>query len=295
MKTPLLSILCITLISFAYGQSIYLKAGGGINIPVNSDYYYVWADQIKPVNDSITVFRYHESIPYSLGGGKSFAGSVGVDINKYLTLDFAVSFSKSSSCEFEIKSDYTFPMEGYKVESNYSIVYDAKSTSFTPSLHLKIPVGFSNFYSRLGLIFTNIQMERTYKRDLYNNIPGYYPSEHLYTNEVFDKNSSLGFTVGIGFEYYLANKFYLFGDVAYNYIKYVPESSRYTLYDYMGDDELETMSTNEKEFVYVSSYNDLDNNDPDKPKQELKHSFPFDHIAIRIGVKYILADLLKKE
>jgi hypothetical protein len=54
------------------------------------------------------------------------------------------------------------------------------------------------------------------------------------------------------------------------------------------------MSVNEKEFEYVSSYNDLENNNPDKPKKELKYSYPFDHLAIQIGLKYKLADFQTK-
>jgi len=294
MKTLLLSF-CLVLGSFTFAQSIYLKAGGGFDLPVNSDSYFVWADQIKPIGDSIAFFRYHESIPFSLGGGKSFGGSVGVNINKYLTFDLAVSLSKSSSRKFEVKSDYTFPVEGFQVETNYDITFDSKRLAFSPSLQVLIPVGYSTFYSRFGLIFANISMERTYNMSLYNNIPGYYPSEHLDTKEEFDKNNALGFVAGIGFEYYLADKVYLFGDISYNYLKYNPEASRYTLYNYMGNDELETMNTNEKEFVWVNSYNDLENDDPDLPKKELTSSFPFDHIAVQIGIKYTLVNFSKKE
>ena len=81
---------------------------------------------------------------------------------------------------------------------------------------------------------------------LYNNIPGYYPSETTESIMEYDKNNSMGFTAGIGFEYYLSNAFYLFAD-------------------------------------------------PNKPGKHTYTSYPFDNIAIQIGLKIELFDFSKKE
>lgn len=290
MKPHVILLFAVLISGHMFSQSVYLQAIFAKNIPINNDYIFLLSEQVKPVDDSIAIFEYHESEPYSLGGGRTFGASVGYNINKNLTFDLAVSFSKSSTREFETKSDYTFPVAGYNIKLYQNYGFNAKYYSITPSVRLSLPIGFSNVYAAFGVHFSNIEMELNYDMALYNNIPGYYPNEHMKTTEVFDSETALGFKSGAGFELYLADNVYLNFEISYNYLKYVPLSSHYSKYEYMETDQLEELTINEKEFEYVDSYDDLENDDPDLPQKSLKHNYPFDHVAIQIGLKYSIVE-----
>ncbi len=286
------SFVFVTIICNA--QTLYFKAIGSFQVSLNSDNFYLWADQVITSGDSLLYFFSHEAVPYSLGGGKSVGGSLGFTLKNNFGIDLAVIYSKSSTQKFHIKSDWKLGY-GYNIQVNYKIELDAKSIIISPTLHFKQPIGNNYFYSRFGLLFAAISMKRNDNYALYNNIPGYYPSEITKKTEEFARSNSTGITAGLGFEYYLFSSFYLFADVSYNYLKCVPESSKYTKYDYQGEDQLESMTISEKEFDYVNKYSDTDNQNPDKPSKELKASYPFDNIAIQFGLKYNLKNFSKKE
>jgi len=293
MKTFITTILMVAVIGTSLAQSIFIKAIGSYNIGVNSDYYYLWATQTIPSGDSLLVFSAHEAVKYSLGGGKTFGGSIGINLLKNLDFDLAFLFSKSTVQDFHIKSDYKLGY-GFNVQINYNTSFEAQSTIISPTILYKKPVGNNFLYSRFGLLFADISMKKSQNKDLYNNIPGYYPSEQTEIIEEFESASSLGFTAGVGFEYCLSDHFYLMADVSYNYLKYVPNSSKYTKYEFMGLDELEAKPVSEKEFEYVDKYDDTENQDPDLPAKEVKVSYPFDNVSIQLGLKCIIADFSKK-
>jgi len=68
-------------------------------------------------------------------------------------------------------------------------------------------------------------------------------------------------------------------------MKYSPTSSEIIEYRYRGEDRLDELSVNEREFVYVDEYDDQDNQDPDSPSYNLKEHYHLDHMAFSLGLK----------
>ena len=289
----LLSLIVLTF-SVANAQKIYLKAFGSYHIGVKSDNYYLWANEAYPRGDSLYVFYNYAAIPYSLGKGVSFGGSIGITLNKYFEFDLAVMYAKSSKQNFQMKTKWDLG-SGYYVKNTYDYSLEATRITISPTFQFRLPVGFHYFYSKFGVLFANIKMTENNNYTGINNLPQYYPSDIVERTLEFDKNLSMGFVAGIGFEYYLGENFYAFTDVSYNFLKNVPESSKYTKYNYMGDDQLNTMTISEKEFEYVGSYSETDNINPSKPSKRTFTSYPFDNIAVRLGLKFGLADFSKNE
>ena len=109
--------------------------------------------------------------------------------------------------EFQLKSKWDVG-DGYYVKFTHDILFETTSIIVSPTLHFKLPIGFHYFYSSFGVLFANTKMKEDNNYVLYNNIPGYYPSETTESFMEYDKNNSVGLTAGIGFEYYLGNAFY---------------------------------------------------------------------------------------
>jgi hypothetical protein len=291
-------ILVIGLFGFLTGfqvnaQKLYVRAIGNYNIGVKSQKNRFVASETLPIDDSLHWFGKYSSTSFSLGNGKTFGGSVGISLGKKIDFDLSVLRSNTSSDKLKLETNWDL---GHTV--NIRIIdkhqYKAQSTVFAPALHFKQPVYFSYFYSRFGLLFSQISVTSYYNYDLYNNMPGYLLHEYFETVEEFSKVNSVGFTAGLGFEIYLLENLFLFFDFSFNYLKFVPETSRLTKYQFMGEDWLDDININQKEFEYVDEYTTQGHENPDEPTKQLKYFLPLDNIAIQFGLKYSFADLSGK-
>ncbi len=275
-------------------QKLYVRAIGNYNIGIKCQKYRLSASETIPYEDSLHWFGKYTSMSYSLGSGKTYGGSVGISLGKNIDFDLAYLWSNTSSEKLKLETNWNLG-HTVNVRINRKNQFKAQSSIFAPALHFKQPVHNGFFYTRFGLLFSQISVKSFYSYDLYNNMPGYLLHEYFESVEEFSKVNSLGFTSGLGFEIYLLEDFFLFFDLSYNYLKFEPQTSRLTKYKYMDQDWLDDININQKEFEYVDEYTTLNDQNPDEPRKELRYFLPMDNIAIQFGLKYTFADLTRKK
>jgi hypothetical protein len=295
MKNVILLALIGLILGKADAQTVYLKLTGGYQTGVNSDYFYLYSIESSPVNeDSLSIYYKNICVPYSLGKGGVYGGSVGLVINNYLDVEVAVTYNHFKKQKFRIDSEMEL-WDFYFIRLTYDALFNTKNLSIVPAIHLKFPVNFHYIYSTFGFPVSMISMTENVAIVYYTNLPQYYPSTPINKTKEYSERTSFGFSAGVGFEFYLGENFYTFAEVSYTAQRYVPESSHFTKYDIMGDDQLAGMDINEKEFVYVDEYSDIENSNPYNPRKITYISYPFDNIAFRVGIKLGIYQFSKKK
>jgi opacity protein-like surface antigen len=112
-----------------------------------------------------------------------------------------------------------------------------------------------------------------------------YKTESL---EKFTGRMAIGFQASAGAEYNVSDLIAVYAEVNFNGISYTPGKSELTVYEVDDVDQLDQLTVYEKEttFVKTLTYDYGSIPDPDKPREELRYSYPFSGIGMNFGVKF---------
>lgn len=213
-----------------------------------------------------------EQVRISLGEGFNFGGGIGYYFNNNIGTEISANYLFSKKSEVNHIDD----------DDNIKISLSSKMFKITPSIILKTNNELFNPYIKMGLTlgFGNILVE----------------SNGISNNDVFEKETKLnggyafGMSSAIGFTYPLGDEVLFYGELNMDNISYAPLKGEHTKYTENGVDQLQYMTTRQKEFEFVDEYTVPTNYTPSdsEPDKELKQYFPFSNFGVKVGLKFNL-------
>ncbi len=284
-KNAILISFCLMTFSVS-AQSFYFKPLCGYGFGVQrqlytlTSYYYH-----ENIDTSYSSYGY-ESKAFSLGKGFEYGIALGKELTKYLSFELSTYYLKGKSPELIVNELYTYDyyLDGQvNIKSTYLL--NSKSLQFVPELKINGLKGNVLPYLKIGVIVGLTWIIENYEGYLTNTLPSTYPFESwTYTLE-YKMATSLGFTAGVGSDFKLFDNWYFFTEVKYNTLACILKHGEITEYEYRDIDKLETLTTSERYYDYVESYNDSDNNDPNEPSKRLIQQFTLNNISILAGLR----------
>lgn len=289
------SLLCgvfVLLIAFlftntnTYSQKLYIKGGLGYSIGTQKDFYKVRSDYYSTIGDSTTSVSNYQIDRITFGQGANYELTVGGFVGKSVSVELT-GFYHSSNTQ-TTKSEEKDTYENYYINFMYETNMKGKMFGIKPSVLLWL--GSENFrpYFSLGAVIGYGSFVEENELNVFNTHPLYYPTETLISTFEYKGNWNVGYTAGAGFEINFANDISFYCELNYTSINVVPQSGKYTKYEYRGNDMMELLSTSEIEYEYVDEYSSTDNSSENSPTKVLKTPYSFSNVGVIVGLKFNL-------
>jgi hypothetical protein len=216
----------------------------------------------------------YERLGLSFGKGINLGGSIGYLYTRNLGVELGISYLSGLN---------TTGTGTYldRIETN---TFNANMFRIIPTFVFSAGYEKINPYLKLGLIIGVGSFTHTY------NVT--YPSGYvLLTDYKWNGGMAVGFTSALGATCKLNTNLSLFGELNLISLNYSPQKMVITAASDNGTSVLESMSTHDKETVFVNSYTVDRNNtvDPTKPNTTIRVSFPFSSLGINVGIRINLA------
>jgi outer membrane protein W len=271
-------IISIILATKAYGQKgLYLNVGGGYGICIAANSGAASFSEIRR-NGSNTYEISNGS--GSFGKGVQFGATAGFMFSENIGAELNVGYLVGTKSTY-INNDITRTPDFYLYENKMS----GNMLRLTPALKFSVGKDKLKPYMRLGLVIGlagKIKSVETYSSNVTPlNLVYVTIAESSMTGGV-----SLGLSAGLGVNYKLNDKLGIFAEIAFISQSWAPNKSLLTKYTENGVDKLGSMTTNQKETIYLNSYTEVSGaNNPSVPAQALKTAMPFSSIGLNIGVQ----------
>lgn len=274
-----------------FAQGVYVDVQAGYGMPLNgqtdmlSNYSSSYIDNY--ITGEYSSSYTEEVVNLSLGKGMNFGANVGYMFNKNIGAEIGVNYLLGGKTEGTYSDYYTYTdPTGYTEESweKSTQQMSAKMLQINPSF--VVAGGFEkwNPYAKVGVVlgFGSIEMEADYSDNMGNN--GSYAM-------TLNEGMAFGLSGSFGTQYILNDQISLFGEASLVSLSYSPKKGEITKYNEDGVDMLPSLTTQDKETEFVdktSEYYDGSStpSDPNTPSQELKTSYQFSSIGLRVGVKF---------
>jgi len=211
-------------------------------------------------------------------------GSYGQGFNTTLKAGFMFNDNMGVEMGFSYLIGATQTKDDHK---NY--LQEAKSNGLRiiPSLVYKLDNGF---YGRFGMIIPVLgSTVITTTDDDYKGL-GIKKETEMETHGSF----SLGFAGAIGYNYALSDNMNVFGEIEYIGMSIKSGSATFTKYDVAGKDQLETMTTGQKEYTFLDEVDNTSDNTPYNPKYDptkatvtMRQKAPFSSFGLNIGITMV--------
>lgn len=269
-----------------YSQKLYFKGGLGYSVGTQKDFYKLRSDYYTTIGDSTTSVSNYQIDRISFGQGANYELTVGAFISKSVSIELT-GFYHSSTTQ-TTKSEEKDTYESYYI--NYMYETNMKGQMFGIKPTILLWLGGENFrpYFRLGGVIGYGSIEEENELNIFNTHPLYYPTETLKSSFEYKGNWNLGYTAGAGFEIILAKDIRFYCELNYSSINVVPQSGKYTMYEYRGNDMMDLLSTSEIEYEYVDEYSSTDNSSENSPTKVLKTPYSFSNVGVIVGLKFNL-------
>jgi len=290
MKKTLLILTLVILFQWTgSAQKIYIQASGGYALGFLKDNISDVSLTTKVANDTLYDELYqNESHLFSFGTGGRLTLAVGMKINDYISVEVAGFYNPCKSLKTESSEYYTFPEEGFFFDYNEHYTYKGNEFGFIPAMKLSYPKGSIKPYTRLGIIFSFINLTTNYQGNYFTTHPMYYPTGNEHYTLVSQRNLSIGVSATLGFDLILSDRLIFFFEANGSFISYKPKKAEYTEYQLNGDDILDDLTVYERQVEYVKSFTSTDVIDEDSPRKELINSLPFSSIGLSAGIRFNL-------
>jgi hypothetical protein len=238
------------------GQSVYVRAGlgGAISTSPKIDYESGSSGTIESKR-----VGYGNGLPFVVAGGYYFGEHFGLELG----VNYLFGFPN------KIKSSDNYYTNTEK--------FSGSMLSVVPAFVMKFDVGRVKPYCRIGLLIGVLNSSNA------NAINNYISTEE--TTEKIYGGIAIGVQGAIGAELALNKLLSLFGEVNIDGISWAPTKGKYTKYTYNGVDQLSNMTTKQKSWVYVKSFDEtqyIPSSDPDK---ESLVNYSFANAGLIVGVK----------
>jgi hypothetical protein len=251
-----------TSFSFDYGLCYYDPC----------DYY----DEEQGVN-----YDYLTTIKYDPGTGLDYDLYGGYHVNRFISFGLGLNYLRG----LNIDQTRTGGGEG----SNYSETVKLHSSLFTVQPTIELSPGFAkiNPFVDIGLVIG--VLPRIMEKETTTTTYGSGSTETVLTG-VYHGGVPIGFDIRAGVDYKISKTIGLFADLNFTGLNYTPKKYSVRTYTVNGEDEFSTLTTRQKETIFVKSFDAAETIPADSPNKQLKESFPFTGIGIDVGVKFNLGD-----
>ncbi len=269
VSLQLVSILIFTLIATrAHTQGFYVEAAGGYGLCAAPS-----LDVSETNTDgNSTEYKYVKGSG-SLGKGFQVGGNIGYMFNNYIGAELGIMYLVGD--KLNLHSNYS--------SSNEENTIQAKILRFIPAVKFTTGQHKMNPYMKAGIIIGTAAKIVSTMKGSYTNMS--FP--HTYDEEVETSgNISFGFAGSLGADYALADHIGIFAEINVMTHSWAPKKSVITRNIQNGTDQLPTMSTNQKETVYVDSYTYDGTIDPDSPDKETTIHVPLSSVGLNVGVRF---------
>ena len=269
MKTKRYLILILSLISgYSQAQSFYVRAGLGAAICTTPRLSY----QSTYTNNGLTGIE--EVKKGGLGDGLPIVAAAGY----YFGDNFGVELGVDYFSGFNHKTVSSFNGDNSTRKTRGSML------AITPALVFKFDLDKISPYARLGIMIgvLNSIINKSSSTGVKDsaNIP------HNYVLASKDYGGiAIGVQAAVGAEYALGDRISLFGEVNLDGISYAPKKGKYTTFTTDDVDQLPTMTTSEKSWVYVKKLDGSINNSPSDPWRFSLDNYSFANVGLIVGVK----------
>jgi hypothetical protein len=229
---------------------------------------------------------YHQE-KFSYGKGLNYELIAGSRISDKFNIELSFFYHKSSEYELKQKESYEI-VDAYDVDYNYKYNLTGTSYGLKPNvLYYFYKKSFSP-YAKVGAIIAFNSLNEFVDLTIYNTIPGYMPIENIEYKFEYEKNLSLGYHLGGGFELKILEGFLFFTELHYSHLSYTAEKSEITEYTVHGKDALHELSTNERYIEYTDSFTSSENENENTPSKKYKGKDFFSQLGVLAGLKFHL-------
>lgn len=281
MKTKTKLQLAIVIIAVLIGtttfaQGLYINAGAGYGFPAAP---YQMAENYSSNSNTTGNTSDYEIVKGSGSFGKGLqAGAIiGYMFNPNVGAELGISYLFGG--KIESKDDYHSEYYSSTNEATLS----AKMLRFTPALKITVGNGNVKPYMRTGLVIGAAgKIKRVYK----STSTGDFDTEKEEGEMELTGGISLGFAGALGADFKLSESIGIFAEMGIITQSWAPKKGEITKYNVNGLDQLDDMTTYDKEIEFVDSYTyNSETVDEDSPDQTLKMYFPFSSIGVNAGIK----------
>ena len=267
MKTTKLFLVVLLLSGLSVqAQKLYIRAGIGAAITTSAYFIGDW----NSTGNSNTA----EVKKKGLGTGLPFVLAAGYQVHENILIELGVDYFYG----FKVKyNDYT-------TYAKYEDNFKAQMLSIVPALVFTIPLEKFQPYARLGLkigVLNRIISEE--HAELTGELKTFAETRDYKTRDY--GGIPIGVQAAMGTDIVLGDKLSLFAEIQIDGISYAPKHGKYTKYDVNGTDQLENMTTKEKEVDYVTDIDYGEDIPDDQPDKQLRNNYPLTNVGLILGLK----------
>lgn len=253
----------------AFSQ-VYIKVNAGYGFSMGD--HGILSNYEATNNGPNTTYRY-ESVKLSFGKGVNFGGAIGLMFGENIGAELGLNYLVGG----KTKTTDTYGNSPDPSVSKTTI--SANMLRIMPTLILSAGKSGVNPYAKFGLV---IGTGKIVGETVDDGAFGQYISGYEYSGGV-----ALGFNSAFGVDFSLNDKMNFFAELSYIGMSYAPTKGELVKSSLNGEDDLSTMSTNERKIEFVDEYTEVagapDSGVPDK---QLRQSYPFSSIGFNLGVKF---------
>lgn len=263
MKTKCILFLVLTLLVLGTNaQSIYFRGGLGPAICTAPHMAYQFTSISNGESNEFTV----EAKRGGLGNGLPIVVAAGY----YFSENFGV----------EMGIDYFFGFSAKTVDDDHGITSTYKDhgamLALVPAFVIRINSDKIKPYARLGLMVGVLNSEK-YTLETSDNHMAFAIKDY--------GGIAIGAQAAMGAEFPLSDLVSLFGEVNMDGISWAPKKGKFTEHSTNGTDDLGSMTTKDKTWIYKKTINSTDVITDDDPDQNSLVNYSFAKVGIIFGVK----------
>ena len=283
MKRSIFATLAFVVLAMTgSAQGLYIRFGGTYGLPTGTS---VIGDKYNYNYDgtgaSAVTTTASKAVSGSYGAGPNASLSVGYKFNANFMVDFTGQYLIGN--KIETGSWYNYKYTSFSsVENN---VYKDNITGLflNPSLVFSAGFGKAAPYGRFGVVVGSPKHTSTESYYYDGDGISYYDKTWIYK-----KGMALGYQAAIGMNWKLSNKLDFYTEVNIVNMSWYAQKGELTKYMSNGTDYLPNLPVNQKLFDFVSSVDLNAIQDPSKPAQQLRVSYPFSTVSAQAGIRFVL-------
>ncbi len=246
----------------ASGQQSYIRVNTGYSLgAIKSDFYDFQPWLISNADGPI------ENNSFSLGQGFNIGGAYGYMFNKHVGAEIAASYFMGGKSTLRTTSDDVMT----------SIDQSVQMFQFAPSFVLQAGFEKWNPYARVGMVFGLGSIDQTMSWSWENN--------QARDKSTYSGSLALGFTGSLGINYTMNEKFSLFAECTFIGLNYAPTEGRTYESTLNGQNRLDDLAINQKEFIFSDDYDANADVDINQPSVLQRKYYPMSSFGLNIGLQ----------
>jgi outer membrane protein W len=288
---PLLILFIIS--SNVFSQKFYVKPYAGYSIGTfkngvvtESKFYMVYAD-------SVSSYAIENLNNFSIAKGWNTGITFGYKFNPNIGIEMGVSYCFGKPTSIEITEKYDFYNDpNHYVKLDGTNTYKSNILCISPSLLITKQFKDFNPYIKIGGILNYVFLSEEYFERVTTNIPGYIPFYNNSSELKYNSSLSFGLLTSVGTEYQIGENFSVFVDIQNSVAYYSPKKAELLNYLINGENIINSLNVNEKEFVFENR--SFDTGNINEPSKRIKNTFSLCNLSFNLGLKINLFTVKNK-